>query len=505
MYAISRKDGMGEKLTVTDDALLEACARLSNHGVHPLNVAPVAPPAIMAPAANDVQVGPAAPATIPAPAPVNSTWEHQVSDDAAGTRIQAQHGALRAAGFAVDTSQQAYATGTRMADVGYRTQEGRKAEHDALALVRDAGQALMARVRDERREDRTVTARDIADSLHVNGSIDCLDGFALTEHAIRGLAARIESPMTSYIMGVRDRMRERGDSEADRDANNADRREIARVIAHECRQASDEPFVLRTRAVGMHGTPDVYACVSTTYAPADAPEAVAELVDGLPRDARGSWTYDPTSTAWELRAEVWTPTPVAEQAVGEAFKGYASFQGRDNGTRRFSGGGGIELLRCLNASTYFADGASTSRTHRGRILHDVRAMVRGSLKAIDALCAAWGVNRARTIDLPRTDDGTDKPIPIEQAIPGFWSYMLRDRRSELVGVLPGRSAAHVEDLTRAYFDERRDPSRLVRSDFAQGWTRYIQDQPTDVRRVAEQAIGDWLVSGKPVRYDAQSV
>jgi len=135
-------------------------------------------------------------------------------------------------------------------------------------------------------------------------------------------------------------------------------------------------------------------------------------------------------------------------------------------------------------------------------LFDVQRMTRGALKAIDALCAAWGKNRADVVDLPRTTDGTDRPIPIEQAIPGFWSYLLRDRSSELAGVLPGRSAEHVKGLTRAFFGERRDFSRLVRSDFAQGWTKYIQAQPTDVRREAEGAIGEWLVKPRPIRFDA---
>lgn len=31
-----------------------------------------------------------------------------------------------------------------------------------------------------------------------------------------------------------------------------------------------------------------------------------------------------------------------------------------------------------------------------------------------------------------------------------------------------------------------------------GWTRAIQDRPTAVRRTAEQAIGEWMVSGRKV-------
>jgi hypothetical protein len=93
-------------------------------------------------------------------------------------------------------------------------------------------------------------------------------------------------------------------------------------------------------------------------------------------------------------------------------------------------------------------------------------------------------------------------MTIEDAIPGFYSWLLRDRSSELAGVLPGRTAMHVEGLTAAFASERRDSTKLVRSDFAQGWTRYIQSQSTPVRRDAESAIGRWLVQGGPIEHEA---
>jgi hypothetical protein len=129
------------------------------------------------------------------------------------------------------------------------------------------------------------------------------------------------------------------------------------------------------------------------------------------------------------------------------------------------------------------------------VLYDVQAMLRGGLAAIDALCKAWGVNRAETIALPVRDE---KTVTLEEAIPGFWSYCLKNPRSELQGVLPGRAASHVDGLTKTYYAERREPARLVRADLAQGWTRYVQNQPSDIRREAEQAIGAWLVSDKPI-------
>jgi hypothetical protein len=386
-----------------------------------------------------------------------------------------------------------------MAREGYANQAARKAEHDALIPVRDAASALRAAVEGEKRIDRTCSAREVGDAITVNGKIAAF-GLALGEPAIRGLLGRLESPALGYVLGLRNRIVEEArkpQGERDSTALQADKRKIADVLAHECRRAGDVPLKLRTRtALG-----DVFAIVSPSYSPADAPAVLDQIVRDLPADAKGSWSYDPASTAWELRADVWTPTPIAEQAVGEAFRGYVSFRARDNGTARFRGGGGVELIRCLNASTYTANGVDVSRVHRGEVLYDVGRMLRGATKAIDALCQAWGQNRETVIELPA--DG-DKRVTIEQAIPGFWRWLLLDRKSELVGVLPGRSEARVDGLTKAFFQERRDDKRLVRSDLAQGWTRYIQHESPDVRREAEAAIGDWLVSGAPVGCELRS-
>lgn len=433
-------------------------------------------------------------------APVNSTFEDLVTDDAAKARIEAQHAALASAGVQVDTTEQYFATGTRMADSGYATQTARQAEHNAKLPAREAAARLIAMVREERREDRTVSAREFADAIHANGAIT-VDGHAIGEQAIRGLAARIESPMLGYVLGVRDRMAARktavnADPAAVKAANDTDRARIAEVLRHECLTAYGERFKLRLRANGKNGRPDCYAIVGEGYSPADAPEAVEQLADQLPADARASFAYDVASTNWELRASVWTPTPVAEQAVGEAFEGYVSFSSKDNGTAKFRGGGGILLLRCLNASTYTADDSSVARVHRGRILYAIDRMLRNSLKAIDAITTAWGTNRATVLEIPEVEG---KKITLEDAIPGFYMSMLRAKQSELVGVLPGRTKDHAAGLTKSFFAERRDDTRLVRSDLAQGWTRYIQDQPSDVRRDAERAIGDWLVSGRQVK------
>jgi hypothetical protein len=506
-FSISRRDSKTPARIVESADLLSECAALSEDGRFALDVVQVRTPEIIAAASAETIPAPSStPSSTPSVAPVNSTWAHQVTDADAKARIEAQHAALRAAGVAVNAKEQLYATGTRMADIGYSTQTDRKAEHDAKASARDAGAALVAMVESEKRTDRTVSAREVADALTSNGKISVF-GHALSVQAIRGIMARTESPALGYVLGVQERCAARvaaanagrADTVAAKAANHADIAKLAEVIRHECLNASGETLKLRMREVGRGGRPDVYAVVSEGYTPADVPDAVPQLVARLPADARASYAYDVASTTWELRASVWTPTPVAQQAVGEAFEGYVSFQSRDNGTSRFRGGGGVTLLRCLNASTYAANESSVARIHRGRILFEIERMLRGGLRSIDTLTKAWGTNRENVIAVPAEHEG--KRVTLEDAIPGFYMYMLRSKQSELVGVLPGRTRDHAAGLAKAFHAERRDENRLVRSDLAQGWTRYIQGQPSDVRRDGEQAIGAWLVNGNPVQCD----
>lgn len=423
----------------------------------------------------------------PVPPKENSTWTAQVVDVEAKARIDAQQKALRQAGV-LGKGRELYAPGTRMADIGYANQEARKVEHDALSSFGDAAQALASRIEAEKREDVEIGSRELGRTITVNGFARAA-GFRLTEQAIRGLLTRIDSPALRYVLGLRDRIAEeynKPENERDFEGVAQDKVRLAETLSHECHRLSDTPLKLRARKVPG----DIYAIVSPDYTPADAPSVVGQLLDHVPGNAKGSFGYDPKTTEWSLTAEVWTPTPVAEQAVGEPFKGHVVYRSRDNGTGGFSGGGGIVIVACLNASVYESATAKIRRVHRGKILFDIERMTREACKAIDALTAAWGVARSNELEIPAG-------VPISKVIPGFWRSLLTDRRSELVGVLAGRVENHVQGLSATYHAERRDRNRVVRADLAQGWTRYVQDPASvrsDQRAEAERAIGSWIVN-----------
>lgn len=415
----------------------------------------------------------------------------QMIDDEAKARIEATHEALSIAGVTVDASEQLYKTGTRMADTGYATQRARAAEHAAKQPIADVAAQLVDAIRSEKRKDVEVSAGDFAKQLSINGALR-FDGFKVREQAVRGLIQRLKSPALSYVLGLKERMTAEGASDAEKAS---DRAELLDVLKHECGRFENVKLKLRTRA----GLEDCFAIVSPEYAPADAPDVLGDVLASLPSDAKATFAYDPTSTTWEVRASVFTPTPVDEQAVGEAFEGFVSFSSRDNGTRKLGGGGGILLLRCLNASTYEAASQSVSRRHVGRILVDLHTMSQDATKAIHALCQAWGTARGDVIATPMYEG---KLVAIEDAIPGFYRGMLTGRKGELLGVLPGRVAKHVEALAMTFDGERRDKVNVTRADLANGFTRYIQDVPASVRRDAERGIGAWMVKREPVSFVA---
>lgn len=425
----------------------------------------------------DVPVRPALSLVVSKPEPVYSDWSKPIIDDSAKTRIEGLHAAIeKAGGPKIDTTQQFFETGTRLAAEGYSTQRGREREHFAKALLVDAIQELHSKVMFESRFDEKMSAKDIGKALEVEDGEVFMGDYLLTERAIRGIVMRLESPAVGYLIGLRER-----NAKADPDM-------LAEILHYECVHNPDVEFKMRMRK----DPADVYAALSPGYAVADAPQVLKQIVDKMPKGARGSWAYDQEQTKWSIQANILTPTPAEEQAVGEVFEMFVELKSSDNGTARFMGAGGMNILRCLNASTYSAKASDISRVHRGDIVLDIKAMIEASVKSAHILVKAWADNREERIEIPTG-------LTLSEAIPGYFRFLLNDKKSELQGVLTGRTEQHVALLTKTFHSERRNEKELVRADFAQGFTRYIKDQPLAIRQEGESAIGKWVVTQNPMR------
>jgi hypothetical protein len=143
------------------------------------------------------------PKPTPAPLPVSDFGKgKQVLDDAAKTRIESLHSALIKGGVEVNAKEQLYATGTRLASVGYQTQAHRKAEHDRALPISEAINQLVSQVQAEGRRDLEVSAVRIADGLELDkGEIKVL-GFQVNEQGLRGIFGRLESPAGSGRISI---------------------------------------------------------------------------------------------------------------------------------------------------------------------------------------------------------------------------------------------------------------------------------------------------------------
>jgi len=420
------------------------------------------------------------------PAPVYSVgWADRtkdVVDERARERIAAERAAVAGALGRALPEGLGISEGTRMMKLGYDVQAERKREHDAKAPFSQVAEQVLALVGGEKRRDIEVSAGELARDIRANGRIYARD-FALSEAAIRGLAGRLESPMLTYVLGIRDRVA----SDAKHAMAQADRDLIAEVLRHELKRAPDVKLKLRCR----ESLRDVYAILSPGYAVADATTLLPELLKVAPKDAKATFAYDPGPTQWDLRTYVWTPTPVDDQAIGEPFEGFTSYRSRDNGTSRFTGEGGINILACYNAGTVEMRDGKSSRIHRGRVMADIPAMMHDATRSIRALTLAWGAAREHVIPL----------TPAEKKIgDAFIADLFKSLLAEkpFAGVLAGRTVEHAKGLAVAYKGERRDrdEDRVNVADLAQAWTKYIQAEPSGaVRRDAESAVGRWVVDG----------
>lgn len=452
------------------------------------------------------------------PPPVYSDFGagRQIVDANAASRLSNLYDKLEGSGITGlerEKTAMGYVPGTRMAQIGYDTQAKRKLEHEAKMPVREAIDALNAVVESEQRREVEVSSRELIDAISDKGPLT-VQGMRLTEHAIKGLYTRLNANNDGFkasglarIFELRERIKAAQAANEKNRVNrisdgiahyaqveamiSADRAEVSHCLRHELSRFPDVKLKLRTRE--NPALNDIFAVVSPSYTVADAPMITPEfLKSGVPDDARGNYSYDPETTKWSIEIATWTPTDTINQVVGEPTSGFLNFSGSDDGTGRISGDGGIMMIQCLNASLYSAGGVEVSRVHRGKVIFDVQRMLKVALHSINTLSQAWGNNRKIVVETPTG-------LTLEQAIPGLFRDMLN--RGELVGVLTGRKENHIQGLTRAYKSERRDQSQLVRADLAQSWTRYVQDQPSDVRLEAERSIGNWLVSPTKLRVD----
>lgn len=225
----------------------------------------------------------------------------------------------------------------------------------------DTCQALSAKIASEERRDLVVSVTDLGvlDTPRLGISVG-QDRYLLRSHAVRGLLQSIGGGSAAgYIYSLRDRIQD----QPLEILRGPDRSLIRTILRRELERAAsvDEPVKVRLRirrslAPGLH--PEVFAAMTPTYAPCDAPAIIRQLSD---LEGSSAYSYDYASTGWTLAVQL-----QALQGMGEESTGYIAVWSRDNGTSALRTSAGLRMLRCTNQLAAMS-GSATKRIHKGDI------------------------------------------------------------------------------------------------------------------------------------------
>jgi hypothetical protein len=363
-----------------------------------------------------------------------------------------------------------------------------KHDHDHILRASEAVKELVSLVKAEARRDIQITAGDLSKHISLTTGKISAFGMKLTMQAIRGLFFRLESPATGYVFGLNDRMIE-ADRKGNQAAKDADRQWMLETIQFELSRQSDKKLLLRLR----ESAGNIFAVLSPSYENADITTIYPEILAAIPETANGSFAYDPGSTGWDVRINL-NRSDAIDKVVGEPVSAFASLQSRDNGTKAFAGYGGLLILACQNGMTYAAKTKATRRVHKSGIQYDIPNILAATGESVATLAKAYGAGRYHVVPSIGNE---------AECVRGYYAWLLRDRRSELQGIIPGRFNDHAPDMVHAFQEQRRNGSQITRADLMNGLTKFVQRESSVVRRDAEAAIGKWLVGNGRLECEAK--
>jgi hypothetical protein len=279
-----------------------------------------------------------------------STFAAPVMNDTARTVAESESSVLASHG--IGDSEQLFATGTALADVGHESLGLYAAEYNAFPSPQTAIGDFQEQIRAEERRD--IVADLVGFRLDIDGKLAPTNRLAggagnTVEHvAWRQLIQAVETPNVNAGLAKRTRCQRR----------------------MRCRKDGDGR--------------SVFAIVSSDpvrgYQVFDGGE-VAELVmrglhdAGMAKEAKCDLEYDPESTRYRIRTILQAPVDImAHRGVGRVHQVFFDVKGGDNGETSISGAMGVMRIRCLNASLSQADAMRWSRRHVGN-MSDIRHMV----------------------------------------------------------------------------------------------------------------------------------
>jgi len=314
-----------------------------------------------------------------------------------------------------------YQPGRRVADAAYQNVQTKRVEWEALPLVEEGLDDVIAGVADEDRLDVPCTLADIVLAHDGGLSIPTFEECEALGFEIEGFKAFLKRafitkhetlPVRTYDEDLREYVMLEQDTTY-RDAAFPDAAtfllslplgERVSCMEQVLRRADkDQPFVLRTR-VNANGRRTVYAAVSEVYAQHDADALALSMRDALGgRGLRGEVRYNASTTDILLDASFHASadTVGSNFAAGDAIQ--VGFRGRSNdaghGSIRFDPFGRWNAcLNCLIISD--ATGEGFRIIHKGDmagLAADIEAGIESAWKVFEVFGARWGVLREKPV------------------------------------------------------------------------------------------------------------
>jgi hypothetical protein len=447
----------------------------------------------------------AAPAVANTPAPVIGSGAVCVLGAA---RSQTDYDDAVAAGFA--PKQPLFTRGTRVNSTGVDNARASRAEWSAMPPVGDVCAEIVRTVRAEEREN-TDPIRTSHMRFAKDGQLVTTNGrYLLTERGLQGIASRLD--MVDLVKGTNlgsvggAGYLARCKPELRAINLNHHARDLSTWEATQAAQQGFEPgtTVLRTRKNGEGR--EVFAAVSDLYAPFDVDKVALALGRAAPADAHATVAYDGHRAKFELVYH--SDINASEYVAGEFFKAAVRVRTDDTGRGGLQVSAALFQNLCLNLIVI--DQATMkfgSLRHIGnvaKLAEEFRRMFANAMRAVGPFIQKWGqAAREDIIARAITTEQLDGPIPIEEALPGFFNGII-ERDLVPVPLHGQRRAEVVQQLSRMYDLDETRTGTLTRANVVNAVTRYAHEVESDpfAGALMEEAAGSLVASTKPLPYIA---
>jgi len=289
-------------------------------------------------------------------------------------RATADEALARLAGFSPEPP--VYAVGTLINETGHQNLRQSRRDVEELPFVREACDALVARIAAEKREDLKAPIARMR--MRADGRVD-LEGalFDLSERAFTLIARDVTPGGASYLSECPPALR----------ADN---------LNHWLARQPEKPGTIRTRLNARTGQREIFATASARYQPFDIDELAKVIAHVAPADARGDISYDGRRARFNM---LWhTPISPENAVAGEFFKAGVSLTSADDAKTGINAAAELWRNLCLNLIIVHHDSVTTGRVvHLGDVETKVRAALDSALAMTAPFAKQWGAARIENV------------------------------------------------------------------------------------------------------------